>query len=259
MACHKAATGARRVVLVHGAWADVSSWDKVIPLLLEDGLAVSAVQIPMTSLADDTAAVKRALCSEPNEVILVGHAWGGAVITEAGADDRVVALVYVAGFAPSIGQSVIDLSRDYLMPPGFAHVHVGGDGFLRLSADGMAKCFAPDLAADEVRVMVARQSPIAGACMCEKATVAAWTSKPSWYVVAENDRMIQPSLQRSMARKVGAETTILRTSHAAMLASPKEVAAIILAAAEKAGASPQGEAAARPIEYPLNGSAHSRP
>lgn len=259
MACQEAATSVRRVVLVHGSWADGSSWDKVIPLLQRRGLAVSAVQLPMTSLAHDTAAVKRAFASESDDIILVGHAWGGAIITEAGGDDRVAALVYVAGFAPSVGESVIDLSRDFPMPPGFVHVHLGGDGFLRLSGEGMAKCFAPDLAEGEVKVMVARQSPIAGACMCEKATVAAWASKPSWYIVAGNDRMIRPDLQRSMAKKIGAETTILPTGHAAMLASPKEVAAIILAAAEKAGASPQAEAAARLIKYPLNGSAHTRP
>src|SRR5262245_46534153 len=118
----------RKVVLVHGAWADVSSWDRVIPLLLAQGLNVSAVQLPMTSLTDDAAVVRRAFGGEPESVVLVGHGWGGAVITIAGAHERVGGLVYVAGFAPSVGESLIDLSREFLMPAGFAHVHHGADG-----------------------------------------------------------------------------------------------------------------------------------
>jgi pimeloyl-ACP methyl ester carboxylesterase len=249
------ATEAPRVVLVHGAWADASSWDKVIPVLLGRGLDVAAVQIPLTSLADDVAAVRRAFSAESGAVVLVGHAWGGAVISEAGADDRVAALVYVAGFAPSVGQSVIDLSRDHLMPSGYAHIQLGSDGFLRMDAEGMAKYFAPELPAEQVQVMLARQTPLSSGCMCEKATVAAWTSKPSWYVVAENDRMIQPDLQRGMARRIGADATSLATGHAAMLTSPEEVAKVILAAAESVMTKPH-PAETRRIEYRLNGSAH---
>jgi pimeloyl-ACP methyl ester carboxylesterase len=124
-----------------------------------------------------------------------------------------------------------------------------------MDAEGMARYFAPELPAEQVQVMLARQTPIAGGCMCEKATVAAWTSKPSWYVVAENDRMIQPELQRGMARRIGADMTGLATGHAAMLTNPEEVAKVILAAAESAMAKPQ-PAETRRIEYPLNGSAH---
>jgi pimeloyl-ACP methyl ester carboxylesterase len=221
----------KTVVLVHGAFADGSSWDKVIPLLQAKGLKVVAVQNPLTSLADDVAAAKRAIDSQTGPVILVGHSWGGTVITEAGNDPKVAALVYVAAFAPDAGQSTGDLGKDGPPPPGSASIRPDSAGFLYLTPEGVARDFAQDLPQSQTKVMAATQGPVSAKSFDEKVTSAAWKSKPSWYIVAEKDRMIQPDLERAMAKKINAKTTALPTSHVAMLARPNEVAAVILAAA----------------------------
>jgi pimeloyl-ACP methyl ester carboxylesterase len=219
------------VVLVHGAFADGSSWEKVIPLLEARGLRVVAVQNPLTSLADDVAATKRALDVSSGPVILVGHSWGGTVITEAGAHDKVAALVYVAAFAPDAGGSSNDLGKDVPPAPGLANVRPDSAGFLSLSPESVAKNFAQDLPAAKTAVMAATQGPIAGKAFDDKVTNAAWKSKPSWYIVAENDRMIQPDLERAMAKKINAKATTLPTSHVPMLSRPGDVADVILDAA----------------------------
>jgi len=219
------------VVLVHGAFADGSSWDKVIPLLQAKGLKVVAVQNPLTSLADDVAATRRAIDSQMGPVILVGHSWGGTVITEAGSNSRVAALVYVAAFAPDDGQATSDLGKGGPPPPGAASIRPDGAGFLSLTPDGVAKNFAQDLPPAQTSVMAVTQGPIAAKAFDEKVTTAAWKSKPSWYIVAEMDRMIQPDLERSMAKKINAKVTSLPTSHVAMQSRPREVADVILAAA----------------------------
>jgi pimeloyl-ACP methyl ester carboxylesterase len=229
-----AADPAATVVLVHGAWADGSSWDRVIPLLLAKGLKVVAVQNPLTSLGDDVAATKRVLDDQPGPVILVGHSWGGMVITQAGEHAKVAALVYVAAFAPDEGQAAGDLGKDLPPPPGLASVHPDAAGFLWVTPEGVAKDFAPDLPAAQTRVMAATQGPIFAKTFEEKVTTAAWRTKPSWFVVAEKDRMIQPDLERAMAKKIRARTTSLPTSHVAMLSRPKDVAAVILQAAAAA-------------------------
>lgn len=221
----------KTVVLVHGAFADGSSWDKVIPLLQAKGLRVVAVQNPLTSLADDVAATKRVLDEQRGPVVLVGHSWGGTVITEAGADDKVSALVFVAAFAPDVGESSNDLGSGGPPPPGAANIRPDKAGFLYLTPEGVARDFAPDLPAAQTNVMAATQGPIFGKAFDEKVTNAAWKIKPSWFIVAEMDRMIQPELERAMAKKIGASMTALPTSHVAMLSRPKEVAAVILAAA----------------------------
>jgi pimeloyl-ACP methyl ester carboxylesterase len=238
-----AATPPRTVVLVHGAWADGSSWAKVIPLLLARGLKVVAVQIPLTSLADDVATTKRALDDQAGPVVLVGHSWGGMVITQAGGDAKVAALVYVAAFAPDEGQAAADLGKDLPPPPGLANVHPDAAGFLHVTPEGVAKDFAQDLPAAQTKVMAATQGPIASKTFDEKVSTAAWKTKPSWYIVAEKDRMIQPELERAMAKKIKASTTALPTSHVAMLSRPNDVAAVILRAA--AGASDQSRPAAQ--------------
>jgi len=225
-----AAPAPKTVVLVHGAWADGSSWDKVIPLLLARGLKDVAVQIPLTALADDVAATKRVLDAQSGPVVLVGHSWGGMVITQAGDDPKVAALVYVAAFAPDEGQSATDLGKDLPPPPGLASVHPDASGFLWVTPEGVAKNFAPDLPAAQTKVMAVTQGPIAAKTFDEKVSAAAWKTKPSWYVVAEKDRMIQPDLERAMAKKIKATTTALPTSHVAMLSRPQEVAAVILKA-----------------------------
>ena len=233
----RAATATKTVVLVHGALADGSSWDKVIPLLSAKGLKVVAVQIPLTSLADDVAATKRVLDNQAAPVILVGHSWGGMVITEAGNHQKVAGLVYVAAFAPAEGQAAADLGKDLPPPPGSASIHPDAAGFLYLSAEGVARDFAPDLPAAETKVMAATQGPIFGKTFEEKVSAAAWKTKPCWYIVAEKDRMIQPDLERAMAKEIKANTTTLPTSHVAMLSRPKDVAAVILRAAAEANPS----------------------
>jgi len=227
----RAAPAQKTVVLVHGAFADGSSWDKVIPLLQAKGLKVVAVQNPLTSLADDVAATKRVIDAQSAPVVLVGHSWGGTVITQAGADEKVAALVFVAAFAPDEGQASSELGKDGPPPPGSASIRPDAAGYLYLTPEGVAKDFAQDLPPAQTKVMAATQGPISAKAFDEKVTAAAWKTKPSFYIVAEKDRMIQPDLERAMARKMKATTTALPTSHVPMQSRPKEVAAVILAAA----------------------------
>ncbi len=221
----------KTVVLVHGAFADGSSWDKVIPLLQAKGLKVVAVQNPLTSLTDDVAAANRVIAEQSGPVILVGHSWGGTVITEAGGDAKVAALVYVAAFAPDAGEMSGDLGKGGPPPPGSANIRPDSAGFLYLTPEGVAKDFAQDLPAAQTKVMAVTQGPIFAKAFGERVTNAAWKSKPSWYIVAEKDRMIQPDLERAMAKKINAKITTLPTSHVPMLSRPNDVATVILAAA----------------------------
>jgi pimeloyl-ACP methyl ester carboxylesterase len=219
------------VVLVHGAFADGSSWNKVIPLLEARGAHVIAVQNPLTSLADDVATTKRAIDNAPGRVILVGHSWAGLVITEAGRDPKVAALVYVAAFAPSSGQSLAQATKGFADTPGSSQVR-SASGFLTLTETGINEDLAPDLSAAERRLLFATQGDWALKAQTEHIGVAAWLTKPSWFIVARNDRMIQPDLERAMAKKIHARTTVIPSSHVAMLAKPAEVAAVILKAAD---------------------------
>src|SRR3989440_7512941 len=173
----------KTVILVHGAFADGSSWDKVIPLLEARGLKVVAVQNPLTSLADDAASVKRVIDAQSGPVILVGHSWGGTVITEVGGDDKVAALVFVAAFAPDVGESTADLGKDGPPPPGATSIRPDPAGYLYLTPEGVAKDFAQDLPAMQTRVMAVTQGPIFGKAFDEKVTKAAWQNKPSWFIV----------------------------------------------------------------------------
>jgi len=218
------------VVLVHGAFADGSAWNKVIPLLQEKGLTVVSVQNPLISLAEDVATTRRMLDKQTGPVVLVGHSWGGVVITEAGQHERVKSLVYVAAFAPSEGQSVADMSKDYPTPSGFEHILADKEGFLTLSLEGVAKHLAQDVPADQTRLMAATQSPVHGKNFEEKVTAAAWKTKPSWYVVSEQDHMIQPALQKAMAKKISAHVVSLPAGHTPQISQPAEVAKVILAA-----------------------------
>ncbi|MFJ1256035.1 alpha/beta fold hydrolase [Cupriavidus sp. CuC1] len=221
------------VVLVHGAFADGSAWDKVVPLLQAKGLNVVSVQNPLTSLADDVAATRRALDMQTGPVVLVGHSWGGVVISEIGQHERVKALVYVAAFAPSEGQSVADLAKDYPTPDGSNFLVTDKEGFLTLSAEGVAKHFAQDVPAAQTRIMAVTQGPVSGKSFEEKVTVAAWKTSPSWYVLTEQDHMIQPALQKAMAQKISAHVVTLPTSHVPQLSRPRQVADAIFAAAEQ--------------------------
>jgi len=216
------------VVLVHGAFADGSDWAKVIPLLQAKGVHVVSVQNPLTSLEDDVAAAKRAIDAQPGKVVLVGHSWGGVVITEAGTNDKVSSLVYVAAFAPDAGQSIGDLGKNYPPAPGLAHLTPDAAGFLSLTREGMSKHFAQDLPAAATAVMTVTQGPIQSKAFEQKVSVAAWKTRPSRYIVASADHMIQPAQQRDMARNIGATVTTLNTSHVPQQSQPAKVAQVIL-------------------------------
>lgn len=224
------------VVMVHGAFADGSSWNKVIPLLQAKGLRAIAVQNPLTSLEDDVAFTNRVVNAQTGPVVLVGHSWGGAVITQAGGHDKVKALVYVAAFAPSLGAApTVDL-KDFPTPPGFAHFITDPEGYLTLPADAIARDFAQDVSAEEANLIHATQGAVRGANFEQPVTVAAWTSKPSSYIVAAQDRMIDPGAQRALARKIGATTIEVQSGHVPMLSAPDVVADAIVAAAQAAQA-----------------------
>jgi len=221
----------KSVVLVHGAFADGSSWSKIIPLLEAQGLTVVAVQNPTTSLADDVAAVGRALESQTEPVVLVGHSWGGAVITQAGVHEKVKALVYVSAFAPSKDETVNDQFNGYPQPEWFGAVAADSGGFLKITTAGIGEYFAQDLSAEEKSVVAAVQTPFAISANDDKLTENAWSEKPSWFVVSKNDRIIYPEMERKAAEKIGAKVTEVDASHVAMLAKPEEVAAVIIEAA----------------------------
>jgi pimeloyl-ACP methyl ester carboxylesterase len=220
----------RNVVLVHGAWADGSSWAKVIPLLEKAGLNAVAVQNPLTSFEEDVAATRRAIALQDGMVILVGHSWGGVVITEAGAHPKVAGLVYVAAFAPEVGVPVGELGKDFPPPPGLAEARPDANGYLTMTRKGVFESFAPDLPQAQQRLIFATQGATNSALFEAKVTNAAWKSKPTWYVVAANDRMIQPDLERKFAKQIGAMTITVPSSHVPMLSHPADVAKLIIAA-----------------------------
>ncbi|WJN60621.1 alpha/beta hydrolase [Pseudomonas sp. SO81] len=226
----QAATQEPSVVIVHGAFADGSDWAKVVPLLQSEGIKVTVVQNPLTSLTDDVAATQRVLNNQEGDVVLVGHSWGGTVISQAGADQKVRSLVYVAAFAPDAGQATKELGKDYPAPSGVSEIVPDKNGFLYLTPKGMADDFAQDLPAEQTSVMLATQGPIRAAAFEDRTSVAAWKTKPSWFVVANEDRMIQPDLQRAFAKKIGARTTELKASHVPQQSRPAEVAKVIIEA-----------------------------
>ena len=228
------AAPAKTVVLVHGAFADGSSWEKVIPLLQAKGLNVVAVQNPLTSLAADVDAANRVIDQQNKPVILVGHSWGGAVITQAGNNPKVASLVYVCAFAPDSGESANDTTKELGAPPWASGVRPDSGGFLSLSPDAIAKFFAQDLSPTAIGVIAATQGAIQAKALDEKVTHAAWHDKPTTYIIGLDDHMIAPPLERTFAKKMNATTIELPSSHVAMISKPNEVAAAILAAAERA-------------------------
>lgn len=228
-----AATQQPSVVIVHGAFADGSDWGKVVPLLQAEGIKVTVVQNPLTSLADDVAATQRVLNNQDNDVVLVGHSWGGTVISQAGTDKKVRSLVYVAAFAPDAGQASKDLGKDYPAPSGVKEIAADKNGFLYMTPQGMASGFAQDLPPEQTAVMAATQGPIRASAFDDKTSVAAWKGKPSFYVVAREDRMIQPDLQRAFAKKIGAEVTEVDASHVPQQSRPADVAKVIIEAVRK--------------------------
>lgn len=230
----EAAPPVKNIVLVHGAFADGSSWDKVVTALQAKGFNVTAVQNPLTSLADDVATTKRALALQDGPVILVGHSWGGAVITEAGVDDKVVGLVYVSAFAPDVGETLDELGRRFPPPPAIAHLTFDKQGFAKLSADAYVGEFMPDVPKAEARVHAVTQGPLSGAVFATKFTNAAWKTRPSWYVVAKQDHVISPDLERFFAKRMNAKTTEVNSSHVPMISQTKKVVNVIVEAASNA-------------------------
>src|SRR5215813_4992259 len=222
------------IVFVHGLWADGSSWGKLINPLVDKGYEVISVQNPTTSLEDDVTATQRAIDRAAGDVILVGHSWGGFVITEAGVDPRVKALVYIAAFAPDKGETGASLNESVspTILPGFVQ---NANGYLTLSREGVGKAFASDLTPKEQDVVYAVQEPAAQKVFGDVANNVAWKTKPSWFVVASEDNAINPELERRMAKRANAKTTVLKSSHVAMLSKPNEVLDVILDAAKSLG------------------------
>ena len=228
--------GARNIVLVHGAWADGSCWSKVIALLQAKGFHVAAVQNPLTSLADDVAATKRVIALQDGPVILVGHSYAGVVITEAGNDPKVVGLVYVAAFAPAEGESINSVSKPYPPAPLGSELRLDAQGFLTATRKGIAEDMAQDLPEKEQQILTATQGQTAAAVFGATVTRAAWKSKPSWAVIAGNDRAIPPELEKEEAAAIKATSIILPSNHLAMMSHPREVAEVIEQAAAKPNA-----------------------
>lgn len=226
-------SGVKNIVLVHGAFADGSSWSKVIPMLQGKGYRVKAVQNPLTSLADDVAATKRMIASMDGPVLLVGHSWAGVVITEAGNDPNVSGLLYVCAFAPDDGQSLTDVAKDFPPAHGNTAVQVSPSGFLTLSSKGIHEDFAQDLPSPERDVVYATQGEWGAECTTDKVSHAAWKNKPTWFIVGTDDHMINPELERAEAKRMKATTKELKSSHIPMVSQPKDVADFIISAAQK--------------------------
>ncbi|OED00853.1 alpha/beta hydrolase [Rhizobium sp. YK2] len=218
------------VVLVHGAFADGSCWTKVIPFLTAKGLKAIAVQNPLSSLADDVKAAHRVIDMLRAPILLVGHSWGGAVITEAGNHGQVKGLVYIAAGAPDTNQSFDEWWKNYTPVAGNA-IAPYGDGYVALTAEGTRNHFVQDIPSAEADIVYATQGPLAVRCFSDKISQAAWRSKPSWYIVAANDRTIPPDVERDSAARMGAQTLVLESSHVPMLSQPEAVADFIASAA----------------------------
>ncbi|HEY0747928.1 MAG TPA: alpha/beta hydrolase [Steroidobacteraceae bacterium] len=220
----------KSVILVHGAWADGSSWSKVISLLERRGFHVIAVQLPLTSVADDVATLKRAMEFEAGPILLVGHSYAGVVITEAGNDPKVNGLVYISAYAPDVGQSVFSLNAMLPKTPVNQEIIVN-EGFLSLTNKGISTDFAQDLAEAEKQTLAATQGPVALVAFQTMTTAPAWYTKPSWYMIASEDRVISPQLEAMMAQTINAATMTVHSSHVIMLSRPEVVADFITRAA----------------------------
>jgi pimeloyl-ACP methyl ester carboxylesterase len=224
-------TAISSVVLVHGAWADGSAWAKVIPLLAAQGLAVTAVQLPLTGFDADVAAVRRAIALAEGAVVLVGHSYAGAVISEAGNDPKVAKLAYIDAFAPDAGESAGSLFAQFDSAPLNAEIRPDADGFLKLSRAGIFDVFAQDLDDGEKELVYATQGPIHGGALGGTLTQAAWRSRPAYYLIGDQDHAIPPVEQARMAARMKASVTHVDSSHVPMLSQPAAVARFILGAA----------------------------
>lgn len=234
-AASQAATGAkakavRNVVLVHGAYADGSSWSEVIERLQAAGLNVTSVQNPLTSLSDDVAATRRALALQDGPTILAAHSWGGTVISEAGLASNVTGLVYVAARAPDAGEDYAALAAQFPTPPANAGLVESG-GFKQLSKEAFLRDFAGDVPRSLALSLYAAQGRISDSLFTSKTSVAAWRHKPTWYAVSRNDRTTSPDLERFLAARMGAKTMELDSSHLSIVSHPAAITKLILDAA----------------------------
>ena len=229
--------GRPNIVLVHGAWADGSCWSGVIERLQADGLRVTAPQFPLTSLADDVARLRQVLDFQDGPTVVVGHSYGGQIMTALGEDaPNVVGLVYIAAFGLDEGESLGQLLSQGPVTPALAHLFTDARGFGWLSEEDFVEHFAADVDSTRAHVMYAVQQPLASSAFTDVMGVPAWKSLPSWYLVAQNDEAIPPDAERQFATRMGATTTGIPSSHVPMVSHPTEVTQLIAKAAEMVGA-----------------------
>jgi pimeloyl-ACP methyl ester carboxylesterase len=225
-----ASANAATIILAHGAWADGSSWSEVIVLLAKQGFKVMAAPLPLTSLGDDALALRRTIARSAGPVVLAGHAYAGAPIAVAD-DARVKALVYIAALAPDEGETVAQVFYRDPPHPQAPRLAPDGDGFIWMPEEGFSSAFAQHATAEQIAIARAVQRPIAAACIQEPAPAPAWRSKPSWYLLAEEDRMINPVTQRFMAARMKATVRAHKVDHTPLLTAPAKVVDIIVEAA----------------------------
>jgi pimeloyl-ACP methyl ester carboxylesterase len=222
------------IVLVHGAFADASSWSKVIPILQKDGYYVTAVQIPLTSLPDDVAVTKRVIDAQKGPVVVVGHSYAGMVVTDAAAgNSNVKSLVYVDAFAPDAGEVAGEVGVKFPPAPLATALVPDAAGFLYVDRAKVHDVFAKDTPEADARIIAVTQKPINSSCFAAKVTNVAWKTTPSWFIIGTEDRAINPDLLRFYAKRMGAKTTEIKgASHVPFLSHPKEVVKVIEAASK---------------------------
>jgi len=225
-------SGVKNVVLVHGAFVDGSGWQGVYKDLKKDGYTVAVVQNPTVSLEDDVAVTKRTIAAQDGPVILVGHSYGGAVITEAGNDPKVAALVYVAAFAPDKGESVSTLIANPAPGAPLPPILPPQDGYLFLDRAKFAASFAADVSADAAQFMADSQVPWGVQALAGAISTPAWKAKPSWYLLTTEDKMIPPDAQRAMSKRAGSTVVEVKASHSVYVSQPQAVASLIEKAAK---------------------------
>jgi pimeloyl-ACP methyl ester carboxylesterase len=227
------------IVLVHGAWADGSCWSAVIQRLQEDGYNVIAPQFPLTSLADDVARLREVLAVQDGPTIVVGHSYGGEIITALGTDAaNVVGLVYIAAFALDEGESIGGLLQQGPPPPAIANLRIDAQGFAWLPQSDFVNCFAADVDRQQANLMYTVQQPLSVSAFSEVMGTPAWKTLPSWYLVATNDQAIPPDAERFFAQRMGATTVEIKSSHVTMVSHPKDVTKLIETAAQSVKVTP---------------------
>ncbi|MEJ0008274.1 MAG: alpha/beta hydrolase [Steroidobacteraceae bacterium] len=222
---------ARTVILVHGAFADGTSWRRVIPMVKRAGLNVISVQIPLETLEQDVAFTQRAIELSEGPIVLVGHDWGGVVITEAGCSSKIKSLVYVAAFIPDAGQSLLDIVKCSAESPVSKFIQRNGDGYVRLSDEGVFMHLAPDLPRSEQEIVAATQGSIREGAISQAITRTAWRDRPTFVLVTTNDSLVSAQLQRDQARRISAISCEVASSHLVTLTHPEAVSRLILDAA----------------------------